>query len=287
MTLLLGFLLAAGLLLTMSPWLFPRRSHKTERRRKPYGRFRSALALAGLDRVPPAAFVALSALVGVLSGALLHALLGVSALSVCAAIVGCLAPALIVGWRSRVRRAFNRALWPDVVDHLVGAVRSGLALPDAVASLAHNGPEQLRPDFALFEKDYRSTGSFGGCLDRLKDALADPVPDRILETLRMAREVGGSDLPVVLRNLAAYLREDLAIRAEVEARQSWVRNAAKLGAAAPWCILLLLATRPEAALAYDSAGGAVLIAGGAAVSAIAYRVMLAVGRLPQERRWFQ
>jgi tight adherence protein B len=287
MSLLLGFLLAVGLLLTASPWLFPRRREKTERHGSFWGRFRSALALAGLGRVPPGIFIALSVLVGVLSGALVQALLGVSVLSLCAALVGCLAPALMVGWRSRARRASNRALWPDVVDHLVGAVRSGLALPDAVASLAHSGPEELRPDFTLFEKDYRSTGSFSGCLDRLKDALADPVPDRILETLRMAREVGGSDLTVVLRNLAAYLREDIAIRAEIEARQSWVRNAAKLGVAAPWCILLLLATRPEAALAYNSAGGAVLIAGGAAVSAFAYRVMLAVGRLPQERRWFQ
>ena len=103
----------------------------------------------------------------------------------------------------------------------------------------------------------------------------------------MARDVGGSDLTVVLRSLAAYLREDIAIRAEVEARQSWIRNAAKLGVAAPWCILLLLATRPEAALAYNSAGGAVLIAGGAAISLLAYRAMLSLGRLPQERRWFR
>ncbi|MCU1559719.1 type II secretion system F family protein [Mycetocola sp.] len=287
MTILLGLLLAAGLILAASPWLFPPRRTTTVNDRKRAGRFRAALALAGLGRVPFWAFVALSGLVGVLSGALVQALLQVSALSLCTAVVGSLAPALLVRWRSRTRRAANRALWPDVVDHLVGAVRSGLALPDAVASLAHHGPEELRPDFVAFEKDYRSTASFGGCLDRLKGTLADPIPDRIFETLRMAREVGGSDLPIVLRSLAAYLREDIAIRAEVEARQSWVRNAAKLGVAAPWCILLLLATRPEAALAYNSAGGVLLIAGGAAVSAVAYRVMLAVGRLPQERRWFR
>jgi tight adherence protein B len=287
MTLMLGFLVATGMLLAASPWLFPRRGNGAERQRRSRGRLRAALALAGLGRVPPATFVALSLLLALVTGALVQALLGVSALSLCAAIAGSLVPVLVVGWRSRARRSSNRALWPDVVDHLVGAVRSGLALPDAVASLARTGPEDLRPDFVAFEKDYRSTGSFSGCVDRLKDNLADPVPDRILETLRMAREVGGSDLTVVLRSLGAYLREDIAIRAEVEARQSWIRNAAKLGVAAPWCILLLLATRPEAALAYNSSGGALLIAGGAAVSAIAYRLMLAVGRLPQERRWFQ
>ncbi|MET1052171.1 MAG: type II secretion system F family protein [Mycetocola sp.] len=287
MWLLLGCVLAAGTLLAASPWLFPSRPERAAKPQAVASGFASTLALAGLGRVPPPVFVTLSLVLAVLMGGLAQAVFGVSALSLCAGVVGGCLPAIVVVWRARTRRAMNRTLWPDVVDHLVGAVRSGLALPDAVASLAHSGPDGLRADFLAFENDYRRTGSFGGCLDRLKAALADPVPDRIIETLRMARDVGGTDLTVVLRSLAAYLREDIAIRAEVEARQSWIRNAAKLGVAAPWCILLLLATRPEAALAYNSGGGAVLIAGGAAVSVLAYRAMLAIGRLPQERRWFQ
>ncbi len=90
----------------------------------------------------------------------------------------------------------------------------------------------------------------------------------------------------VLRNLSAYLRQEAAIRSEVEARQSWVRNAAKLGVAAPWVVLLLLGTRPEAAVAYNSPVGATLIVAGLAVSVIAYRIMVGIGRLPEERRWF-
>ena len=53
----------------------------------------------------------------------------------------------------------------------------------------------------------------------------------------MAREVGGSDVTAVLRGLSGYLREDAALRAEVEARQSWILNAARLGVAAPWLVL--------------------------------------------------
>lgn len=56
--------------------------------------------------------------------------------------------------------------------------------------------------------------------------------------------------------------------------------------AAPWVVLLLLASRPEAAAAYNSPGGLVLLAVGLAVTIIAYRIMLALGRLPEERRWF-
>jgi tight adherence protein B len=102
----------------------------------------------------------------------------------------------------------------------------------------------------------------------------------------MSREVGGSELTTVLKNLASYLRTEAAIRSEVEARQSWVMNAAKLGVASPWVILLLLATRPEAAAAYNTPAGVVLIVAGLAVTAVAYRIMLGLARLPEERRWF-
>src|SRR3978361_1644142 len=189
--------------------------------------------------------------------------------------------------RSWAQRRAPAVVWPDVVDHLVSAVRSGLALPDSVVTLAHSGPPITRAAFAEFERDYRMTGGFADSLDRLKDHLADPVADRIIETLRMSREVGGNELTTVLRNLASYLRQEAAIRSEVEARQSWVVNAAKLGVAAPWIILLLLASRPEAAAAYNSPQGVVIIVGGLVLSFVAYRVMLALGRLPEERRWFR
>jgi tight adherence protein B len=103
----------------------------------------------------------------------------------------------------------------------------------------------------------------------------------------MSREVGGSELTTVLRNLASYLRQESALRSEVEARQSWVVNAARLGVAAPWIVLLLLATRPEAAVAYNSSAGAVLVIAGLVVTVVAYRIMIAVGRIPEERRWFR
>lgn len=59
-----------------------------------------------------------------------------------------------------------------------------------------------------------------------------------------------------------------------------------LGVVAPWIILILLSMRPEGADAYASAQGVVVILGGAAVSVLAYRLMLRVGRLSEPRRWF-
>ena len=48
----------------------------------------------------------------------------------------------------------------------------------------------------------------------------------------------------------------------------------------------MLALRPEGAEAYASPAGMALILAGAAVSFVAYRVMLRIGRLREPRRWF-
>jgi tight adherence protein B len=47
-----------------------------------------------------------------------------------------------------------------------------------------------------------------------------------------------------------------------------------------------LASRPEAALAYNTPQGTLLILVGLGVTIVAYRIMLGIGRLPEERRWF-
>lgn len=282
----LGLVLAAGLLLTVSPWLWPRREVRAARPIRWVESMRERLVQAGLGSVGVGVVVAVSSLLAVVAAATVFATIGVVALAIAAGVVGFLVPSMVIGWRARARRKATRVVWPDVVDQLVSGVRSGLALADSVVILAHTGPATTRASFARFEADYRATGNFAVCLDSLKERLADPVADRIVETLRMSREVGGSELTTVLRNLSAYLRQESAIRSEVEARQSWIMNAAKLGVAAPWVVLLLLSTRPEAAASYNSAAGAALIVAGLIVSFVAYRLMIGLGRLPEERRWF-
>ncbi|RXZ40322.1 type II secretion system F family protein, partial [Agromyces binzhouensis] len=246
---------------------------------------RDELALAGLPGVPIAIVVIVGVVLAVLAAAIAQAVFGVPLLALIAALLGAGAIPIVIRSRANHRRAVNRAIWPDVVDHVVSSVRAGMNLPDAIAALADLGPAATRSAFAGFDRDFRRTGDFGWAVDTLKARLADPVADRILETLRMAREVGGTDLTAVLRGLASYLREDAALRAEVVARQGWIRNAARLGVAAPWLLLCVLATRPETLASYDSPAGTVLILCGVAVTIVAYRLMLGLGRLPEERRW--
>lgn len=61
-------------------------------------------------------------------------------------------------------------------------------------------------------------------------------------------------------------------------------NAARLAVAAPWIVLLLLGTQPQAVAAYQSFAGAMVLAAGLVISVVCYRLMVRIGSLPQERR---
>ncbi|PPF39791.1 type II secretion system F family protein [Pseudoclavibacter sp. AY1H1] len=286
MTALLALVMGAGVSIIVSARLWPQSSERRDRRLSKVADFEADLRRAGFERVPIGVFAGAAFALGLALGAVALALTGVVAVALIALVGGSAAPVTIVRVRSVQRRNRNRLVWPDVVDHLVASIRSGVALPEGVAGLAESGPVVLREDFAAYTRQYRLTGSFRVALDELKERLADPTADRILETLRMSRDVGGSELPTVLKSLGSYLREEQAVRHEVEAKQSWVMNAAKLGSAAPWIVLLMLGTRPEAASAFNSLEGAIVILIGLGVTVAAYLLMLRIAKLKDDRRWF-
>ena len=280
---LLGLLLGTGLLLVWDS-TGTRPTRPPSDRRSASERTAELLSQAGVTLLRPHQLWLLCAVTGMLGGT---AVLVVSRSAVIACAFGLFAsyvPVAMVRARRRQRTVELRDVWPDVVDNLASAVRAGMSLPEAVAQVGERGPQSLRGAFRRFADDYRATGRFSECLDDLKRTLADPVADRVIESLRVAREVGGTDLGRVLRTLSQFLREDARTRAELETRQGWTVNAARLALAAPWMVVALLSLRPETVAAYDSAGGAIVLAVGAAISLGAYRLMLRIARLPTEER---
>jgi tight adherence protein B len=280
---LLGLVAGLGLLLIWRSGprapsrAVPRRATWSERRRE-------VLRQAGVNGVGPVQLAGAQLLCAVLAFVLVLAVTRTVAVAACFGVFGLLLPTLVVRRIRRRRLGTMRELWPEAIDNLASAVRAGMSLPEGLSALAVRGPAELRAPFGRFAAAYRATGRFGDCLDALKDDLADPVGDRVCETMRVAREVGGSDLGTVLRTLSELLRADARTRSELETRQGWVINAARLAVAAPWVVLLLLGTQSETLQAYDSPGGTLLLAIGAAVCVVAYRVMLHIGRLPEEQR---
>ena len=280
MGVLLGLAFGLGLLLIWSAFAAPAPSREA---RRP-GRLRELLDRAGLAGVAVRSLVLLTVVLGVGAALAIQVVSRTTPVAVAFGVIAAYLPLAVVKGRGRRRQREFAEVWPEAVDNLASAVRAGMSLPEALSGLGSRGPEPLRPAFRSFALDYQASGRFGDALDRLKATLADPVGDRVVEGLRIAREVGGGDLGRLLRNLSGYLRDDLRTRSELESRQAWTVNGARLAVAAPWLVLFLLCFQPEVVGRYSSPGGVVVLVGGAICCFVAYRLMVRIGRLPTDRR---
>jgi len=275
---LVGLGFGVGLLLIWSAYAVPR----TPRVRS--GRLTHLLARAGMSSVSASSFLLLCAALGLVAAATIQVVSRTAPVALAFGLLAAYTPVAIVSGRARRRQREFAQVWPEAVDNLTSAVRAGMSLPDALAALGTRGPEPLRAAFDRFALDYQVTGRFGESLDALKDRLADPVGDRVIEGLRVAREVGGGELGRLLRNLSGYLRDDERTRSEMEARQAWTVNGARLAVAAPWLVLLMLCFQSEVIRRYSSPAGVLILMIGAVACVAAYSLMLRLGRLPAERR---
>jgi tight adherence protein B len=280
MGLVVGLVAGVGLLLV---WLAVSAPPRPERSERP-GRVRQLLDRAGLAGTSSAGLLGLCLACAVVALVAVELLSRTFTVAVAFALLAGYLPVAVVSGRARRRQRELAEVWPEAVDNLASAVRAGLSLPEAVTGLGERGPEPLRADFRAFATDYQVTGRFGESLDRLKDRLADPVGDRVVEGLRVAREVGGGELGSLLRNLSTYLRDDARTRSELESRQTWTVAGARLAVAAPWLVLLMLSLQRDVITRYASPAGAVVLAVGGGMSLLAYRLMVRIGRLPVERR---
>ena len=178
------------------------------------------------------------------------------------------------------------AAWPEVIDHLMSGIQSGLSLTESLSGLSTRGPEVLRPAFTQFKAALYGSGDLIQAIEDVRTKFAHHGSDQIFEALIISKALGGSELLQILRSLGDFLRQDLALRREIEIKHGWIKNSAHLSAAAPWILLLLLSTQPSTAAAYSTPTGAIILLMGLVMTAIAYVWMNRLGRLPQTPRIF-
>ena len=178
------------------------------------------------------------------------------------------------------------AAWPEVIDHLMSGIQSGLSLTESLAGLSTRGPEVLRPAFTQFKVSLYGSGDVNQAIEELKATFSHHGSDQIFEALIISKALGGSELLQILRTLGDFLRQDVALRREIEVKHGWIKNSAHLSAAAPWILLLLLSTQPSTAAAYSSTTGALILIAGLVMTGVAYMWMNRLGRLPETPRVF-
>lgn len=187
--------------------------------------------------------------------------------------------------RNKKYEAMNDA-WPEVIDHLITGIQSGLSVNESLAGLSNRGPEVLRPIFSRFATTMAKSGDFNISLRNLKRECGQPGSDQIFESIAISKTLGGSELLTILRTVGSFLRQDLALRREIEVKHGWIKNSAHLSAIAPWVLLLLLSTQPATASAFSTGSGILVLAFGVVMTAVAYFWMAKLGQLPELPRVF-
>jgi tight adherence protein B len=134
--------------------------------------------------------------------------------------------------RRRARRLVRQL--PDALSALAGALRAGLGLPQALATLAEQQPGPLRDEFALVLRKQRLGLSLDHALVELGARIGRPEYDLFVTSVRIARELG-SNLAESLERLADTLRRKSATEAKIEALtaqgrlQGWIVGLLPLG----------------------------------------------------------
>jgi tight adherence protein B len=197
-----------------------------------------------------------------------------------------LLPAAYFGRRRQARLAEVQEAWPDGLRDLLASIGSGCSLGQAIAALADHGPAPLREAFARFPALARMLGTVPA-LEVVREELADPTSDRVIEVLVLAHERGGRLVGRILSDLLVATTRDLKLAAELESEGLEMRINARAVVVLPWLVLTVLCAGDGPFRSfYASAAGAVVLLVGAAASVAGVVVLARLGRLAEEGRVF-
>ena len=187
--------------------------------------------------------------------------------------------------RRRLARARLEA-WPEALRSIIASVSSSMSLHQALVALATTGPTQLRPTFSRYAQLSYTLDS-KTALEVIREELADPVSDRVMEDLLLAIEQGPSVVVDILRDLAASTVEDLQVLDRVETSHLEQKLTARAVFVLPFLFLLILTYRDGPGRDFYGTGvGVAVIVVGTAMSLVGMLIVNRLGRLPDEPRVF-
>lgn len=187
--------------------------------------------------------------------------------------------------RRRVARARLEA-WPEALRSIVASVSSSMSLHQSLVALGTTGPQQLRPVFTRYAQ-LSFTLDSRTALEVIREELADPVSDRVVEDLLVAMEQGPAIVIDILGDLAASTVEDLHVADRIETSHLEQKLTARAVFVLPFFFLLIMTYRPGPGRDFYATGaGLVVIVFGTVLSAVGMVIVNRLGRLPEEPRVF-
>lgn len=195
-------------------------------------------------------------------------------------------PFLLRKRKEEQKRSNLGKLWPELLDHMISGLRSGLSIAETITGLSRRGPELTRPIFMECQNLLIQGADLESIFKYIKREFNDPIADQVCEVLDFARGTGSRDTALTLRTLGDFIRSDIAVRGEIQAKLGWVKNSAVVAVIAPWILLIILSSQPSTLQAFSTDTGVLILFFGVAMSLLAYFWMSRVGRVQAIPRIF-
>jgi tight adherence protein B len=175
---------------------------------------------------------------------------------------------------------------PDGLRVVIASIGAARSLQQALNTLAASGPAPLHEAFARFPMLSRMLGTVPA-LEVIKEELADPTSDRVIEVLVLAHERGGQIVRDILEDLVAATTRDLKLLEEIETEGLEMKINARAVLVLPWLVLVALTIREGPFREfYRSPGGLIVVLVAGVLSVAGGFLITRLARTRQEQRVF-
>jgi tight adherence protein B len=188
-------------------------------------------------------------------------------------LIGTAVPHMVIGRMGKRRLKAFVALFPDAIDLIVRALRSGLPISEAIVGAGHEIADPVGSELRLVESGMRMGRDLESLLWDTAKRIDVPEFRFFVIALSVQRETGGN-LGETLANLADVLRKRRQMQAKAHAMASETRATTMILGGLPVAVVLVLTLTSPAYLApllHDVRG---LILDGIAVTMLATGVLI-------------
>lgn len=206
-----------------------------------------------------------------------------------------MAPAIAVGLAPRTYYRKRRdkilrdrvAAWPEAIRDVLTHLAVDRTVHQSLVELGHSGPEPLRAAWQTYTRNAAVLDT-PTALAQVRADLADPVSDHVIEALESAHDRGTAVAVSVLEAVADQVTKDLMMREEIITAQTETVAQAVFAVILPFVMLVLLVmSSDDFARFYSKPIGWFVIAFGAGLAAVGWKVIMALGKIPEEPRILQ
>ncbi len=154
-------------------------------------------------------------------------------------LIGTIVPHRVIGRMGKHRVAAFVALFPDAIDLIVRALRSGLPISEAIVGAGHEIADPVGSELRLVESGMRMGRDLDSLLWDVAKRIDSPEFRFFVIALSVQRETGGN-LGETLANLADILRRRRQMQAKARAMASETRATTMILGGLPIVVVLVL-----------------------------------------------